>query len=171
MLFRSQQALIQTPEIESSDLSSLILELSTWGVSNPLDLQWLTPPPNANIQQARSLLCQLEFIDKQGQLTTFGEQSRQLGLEPRLAAIALQAQKHSIEHLHTALYLLPLIEEPAKAISSKDLSFHLSLLLAGKYPKQAYYLQRVQRLAKLLSIKENIQIGRASCRERVSSPV
>ena len=152
-----QQALIQTPEIESSDLSSLILELSTWGVSNPLDLQWLTPPPNANIQQARSLLCQLEFIDKQGQLTTFGEQSRQLGLEPRLAAIALQAQKHSIEHLHTALYLLPLIEEPAKAISSKDLSFHLSLLLAGKYPKQAYYLQRVQRLAKLLSIKENIR--------------
>ncbi|MGF1804104.1 ATP-dependent helicase HrpB, partial [Aliivibrio sifiae] len=101
-----QQALLQSPEIESSDLSSLVLELSKWGVTNPLDLQWLTPPPNANTEQARSLLCQLGFIDLQGQLTALGEQSQRLGLEPRLAAIILQAQQHSIEHLHTALYLL-----------------------------------------------------------------
>lgn len=154
-----QQALLQSPEIESSDLSSLVLELSKWGVTNPLDLQWLTPPPNANTEQARSLLCQLGFIDLQGQLTALGEQSQRLGLEPRLAAIILQAQQHSIEHLHTALYLLPIIEEPAKSISSKDLSFHLSLLVDGKYPKQAYYQQRIQRLAKLLSVKEEAKLA------------
>ncbi|WP_375321203.1 ATP-dependent helicase HrpB [Aliivibrio logei] len=154
-----QQALLQSPEIESSDLSSLVLELTKWGVTNPLDLQWLTPPPTANTEQARSLLCQLGFIDLQGQLTALGEQSQRLGLEPRLAAIILQAQQHSIEYLHTALYLLPIIEEPAKSISSKDLSFHLSLLIDGKYPKQAYYQQRIQRLAKLLSVKEEAKLA------------
>lgn len=152
-----QQALVQSPEIESSDLSSLILELSKWGVTNPLDLQWLTPPPSANSEQARFLLCQLGFIDQQGQLTSLGEQSQLLGLDPRLAAVVLQAKKHSVAHLHTALYLLPIIEESAKSISSKDLSFHLSLLLDGKYPKQHYYQQRVQRLASFLSVKEDVK--------------
>lgn len=150
-----QQATVQTPEIESSDLSSLVLELAKWGVMDPQSLQWLTPPPNANIQQARSLLSQLGLIDKHGQLSVVGEKSQQLAIEPRLATVLLQASTQSTAHLQTALYVLPIIEEAAKSISSKDLSHHLSLFLDGRYPKQSYYQQRVQRLASSLSIKSD----------------
>ncbi len=151
-----QQPQVQIPEIESSDLSSLVLELTKWGVINPLDLQWLTPPPDGNIQQARSLLSQLNLIDKQGQLSILGEKSQQLNIEPRLAAALLQASTQSASHLQTALFMLPIIEEPAKSVQSKDLSFHLSLFLEGRYPKQTEYQQRVQRLARALSVKTDI---------------
>ncbi len=150
-----QQAYTQTPEIESSDLTSLVLELVKWGVANPQDLQWLSPPPNANIQQAKSLLLQLGLIDKQGQLTELGEASQQFSIEPRLAVILLQAKSQSTAHLQTALHLLPIIEDAAKSVCSKDLSVHLSLLLEGKYPKQNNYQQRIEQLAAILSTKAN----------------
>lgn len=147
-----QLAISQTPEIESSDLSSLIVELTKWGVTDPLDLMWLTPPPDSNMNQGKELLCLLGLIDQQGKLTLKGEQAQRLGIEPRLATVLLQAKALSNEHLQTALHILPIIEESAKSIKSNDLSLHLSVFIDGKYPKQHYYQQRVSRLAKLMEV-------------------
>ena len=33
------------PEIAQADLSALVFELIRWGVSDPLQLRWVTPPP------------------------------------------------------------------------------------------------------------------------------
>ncbi|MUL02289.1 ATP-dependent helicase HrpB [Aliivibrio fischeri] len=158
-----QQALVPTPEIESSDLSSLIVELAKWGVTQPSDLEWLTLPPNSNVQQAKELLKQLGQLDTQGQLTVFGEQSQHLGMDPRLSTILLRAKEMSLAHLNTALFLLPIIEDPAKSIKSKDVSYHLSLLLDGKYPKSNYYHQRAHRLAKMLLVNEDKELASPNC--------
>ncbi len=45
-----------TPEILAADLSSLVLDLAHWGVSDPAKLDFLDPPPHAAWSEARALL-------------------------------------------------------------------------------------------------------------------
>jgi ATP-dependent helicase HrpB len=58
-----------TPEILEADLAPLALELAVAGISDPLELAWLDPPPPAALAQARELLTELEAIDATGQTT------------------------------------------------------------------------------------------------------
>ena len=44
------------PEILSADLSSLVLDLAQWGVSDPATLSFLDPPPAPALKEATSLL-------------------------------------------------------------------------------------------------------------------
>ncbi len=63
--FASQQRISphRIPEIEQSDLSALQLELYKWGVNNAYSLNWISPPPKANIQQSKELLEQIGAIE------------------------------------------------------------------------------------------------------------
>jgi len=54
------------PEIVDADLAPLALELAEAGVSDPLTLRWLDPPPSAAFAQARALLADLGAIDHGG---------------------------------------------------------------------------------------------------------
>ncbi len=47
------------PEIQTADLSGLVLELALWGASDPASLRWLDVPPAAAVAQATSLLGRL----------------------------------------------------------------------------------------------------------------
>src|ERR1700754_2628664 len=51
------------PEILSADLSSLVLDLAQWGVSDPTTLAFLDPPPAPALKEARSLLRELGALD------------------------------------------------------------------------------------------------------------
>ncbi len=51
------------PEIADADLAPLALELAEAGVSDPLTLRWLDPPPAAAFAQARALLVELGALD------------------------------------------------------------------------------------------------------------
>src|SRR3954471_24121671 len=73
------------PEILTSDLAPLALELAQWGVRDATQLQWMDPPPVATLGQARDLLRQLEAIDGEGLLTATGRSMASTGLHPRLA--------------------------------------------------------------------------------------
>lgn len=79
------------PELLEADLASLVLELAIWGIQDPLELEWLTPPPEAAYGQAASLLRQLNAIDDDGKPTPSGVRMAQFGLHPRLGAMILQA--------------------------------------------------------------------------------
>jgi ATP-dependent helicase HrpB len=79
------------PEIREADLASLALELAVWGIQDPLELDWLTPPPAAAYEQAVSLLRQLKAVDTYGKPTNTGTRMAQFGLHPRLGAMILQA--------------------------------------------------------------------------------
>src|SRR5664280_3084464 len=73
------------PEILSADLSSLVLDVAQWGVSDPSTLAFLDSPPAPALKEARSLLRELAALDADGRITTEGMSLRALALPPRLA--------------------------------------------------------------------------------------
>ena len=79
------------PEILSADLSSFVLDLAHWGVSDPSTLAFLDPPPAPALKEARDLLRELGAIDADGRITEEGRNLRQLPLPPRLARMVVDA--------------------------------------------------------------------------------
>jgi ATP-dependent helicase HrpB len=79
------------PEIRSADLAALVLDCAEWGVSDPLLLSWMDPPPVAALGAAQEELIRLEALDEQGRITAMGRQLRSLPLPPRLARMVILA--------------------------------------------------------------------------------
>jgi ATP-dependent helicase HrpB len=80
------------PEILSADLSSLLLDLAQWGVSDPSSLAFLDPPPLPALKEARGLLRELGALDDDGRITAEGKSLRSLALPPRLARMIVDSQ-------------------------------------------------------------------------------
>jgi len=80
-----------SPEILHSDLSSLMLELANWGVTDPDEMAWMDNPPSSACEQAKTLLQQLNAIDNQGKIKAHGRTMLKLGTHPRLAHMMLSA--------------------------------------------------------------------------------
>jgi ATP-dependent helicase HrpB len=81
------------PEILSADLSSLVLDLAQWGVSDPATLAFLDPPPAPALKEARSLLRELGALDGDGRITAEGNSLRALALPPRLARMIVDSHR------------------------------------------------------------------------------
>ena len=81
------------PEILSSDLSGLALELALWGVDRPEELQWLDPPPPQGFERARNLLRDLGAVDSKFAILPHGRQLAELPLHPRLAHMLVLAKE------------------------------------------------------------------------------
>ena len=79
------------PEILSADLSSFVLDLAQWGVSDPAKLAFLDAPPAAALSEAKVLLGDLGAIDEAGRITEEGRRLRALPLPPRLARMVVDA--------------------------------------------------------------------------------
>ena len=79
------------PEILSADLSSFVLDLAHWGVSDPAKLAFLDAPPQAALTEARGLLKEIGAVDTAGRITDEGRKLRSLPLPPRLARMVVDA--------------------------------------------------------------------------------
>lgn len=79
------------PEIADADLAPLALELAVWGIQDPVELDWLTPPPQAAYDQATELLKKLRALDSSGKSTPEGLKVARFGMHPRLGAMVLRA--------------------------------------------------------------------------------
>jgi ATP-dependent helicase HrpB len=79
------------PEIRAADLSGLLLDCAEWGVTDPLGLSWLDPPPAAALAAARAELTALGALDTGGRITEAGRRLRALPLPPRLARMVVGA--------------------------------------------------------------------------------
>jgi ATP-dependent RNA helicase HrpB len=84
------------PEILSADLSSFLLDLAQWGVSDPSALAFLDPPPRAALSEAKALLSEIGALDAQGRITDEGRSLRQLPLPPRLARMVVDASREGV---------------------------------------------------------------------------
>jgi ATP-dependent helicase HrpB len=111
------------PEILSSDLSSLVLDMAHWGVTDPTALCFIDQPPKAPLKEARNLLLSLGALDSQGHLTEKGKTMRGLGLPPRLAAMVIAAALDG--NGKTASELSVLITEQGLGGSDLDLEERL----------------------------------------------
>ena len=70
-------------EIETADLTGLVLELAMWGAS-PDELAFLTPPPLGPFEEAKTLLMSLGALDATGRITHHGRGLAKMPVHPRL---------------------------------------------------------------------------------------
>jgi ATP-dependent helicase HrpB len=96
------------PEILDTDLTNLVLDLAQWGVTDPLQLTWLTPPPKGAFAQAVELLTQLGALEN-GKITKHGKAIHKLPCHPRIAHMLLLAKGD--EELALACDLAAVLEE------------------------------------------------------------
>ncbi|MEI4469862.1 ATP-dependent helicase HrpB [Frigidibacter sp. MR17.24] len=78
------------PEIETSDLASLALDLALWGAA-PGDLAFLTPPPGPAFAEARLLLTGLGALDDAGRITAHGRSLARMPTHPRIGHMLAKA--------------------------------------------------------------------------------
>jgi len=136
-----------TPEIAEAELSPLALELAVWGVKDPTELQWLTPPPSHLYVAALELLHDLNAIDARGKPTSDGHTMAELGIHPRLGAMLLKAADKG--WLHTACQLAALLSEKdlLPQERSVDISLRLQYLNSGRMIVQEQNEAAVKRAA------------------------
>ena len=110
-----------TPEILGADLSSLALDLASWGVIDPATLAFLDPPPRPAWTEAVALLKQLDALDESNRITAEGRALAKLPLHPRLAHMI-----HRADDKGTAAELAVLLTERGLGGDGTDLAHRLS---------------------------------------------
>ncbi|WP_019517796.1 ATP-dependent helicase HrpB [Sphingomonas sp. Mn802worker] len=80
-----------SPEILEADLSALLLATAIWGVTDPRELRWIDPPPEAAIAEARARLTTLGALGEDGRPTSHGRRIAAMPMAPRLAHMLLAA--------------------------------------------------------------------------------
>ncbi|AVA19752.1 MULTISPECIES: ATP-dependent helicase HrpB [unclassified Rhizobium] len=111
------------PQILSSDLSGLALDLAHWGVQDPAALAFVDQPPATTLGEARALLRQLGALDTENGLTAHGRLMRDLALPPRLAAMVISAAEFG--QAREAAMLAVLLTEQGLGGQSIDLEERL----------------------------------------------
>ncbi|ALG61593.1 MULTISPECIES: ATP-dependent helicase HrpB [Citromicrobium] len=114
----------EPPEIATSDLAPLVLTLAQWGESEPANLRWLDPPPEASLATAREELRALGALDGEGRITPQGETMAQLPLDPAGAAMVLFGERHGCTERAARLVLL--LQERGLGGRGEDLEARLS---------------------------------------------
>ncbi|GHE19666.1 ATP-dependent helicase HrpB [Halomonas urumqiensis] len=128
-LWSEEQPLIPhgEPEIRQADLAPLAFELARWGISDPAQLRWVTPPPEASLSAARDLLQRLGLLDAAFHLTALGRAATRWPTHPRLAAMLERAAELDARPLACALVAML---EGRDMDAERDLAQALSLRLA-----------------------------------------
>jgi ATP-dependent helicase HrpB len=140
------------PEILEADLTSLVLELSAWGIRDIHTLNWITPPPMGAAEQARDVLIELEAL-VDNQITERGRRMVSLPTHPRIAHMLVAAQTDS-NLMALATDVAALLEErdPLVNQTSADLSLRVDVLRKWRGGERVSVdnavLERIERLAK-----------------------
>lgn len=82
----------EAAEIHCVDLSEVLLLLHGAGVADPATLPWFEPPSEGAAANGEALLRRLEALDDAG-LTALGKRMLDVPLHPRLARLALEADR------------------------------------------------------------------------------
>ncbi|MBY0283414.1 MAG: ATP-dependent helicase HrpB [Sphingomonas sp.] len=112
------------PEILEADLSALTLDCARWGVSDPRRLNWIDPPPDAAVAEARTRLLALGAIDAGGRVTLHGEAVAKLPLPPRLGHMLIKGARLGLGE--TAAEVAVLLGERGLGGNDPDLDARLS---------------------------------------------
>lgn len=112
------------PEIETADLTALLLKLAKWGSSDPQALRWLDAPPGASVAAARVALEALGALEDGGRITAWGEAIAAMPMAPDHAAAVLHGTRAGCGE--EAARLVMLLQERGLGGRSEDLSQRLS---------------------------------------------
>jgi ATP-dependent helicase HrpB len=140
------------PEILSADLSSLVLDLAQWGVSDPAALAFLDPPPTPALKEARNLLRELGALDADGRITEEGSSLRALALPPRLARMIVDS--HRLGAGEQAAEIAAVLTERGLGGDSVDLDVRLDQFRRDRSPRALSARSLAQRWASQVAASE-----------------
>jgi ATP-dependent helicase HrpB len=149
------------PEILSADLSSLVLDLAQWGVSDPAQLAFLDPPPAPALSEARSLLRELGALDGDGRITDEGKSLRALALPPRLARMIVDSQR--LDAGAEAADIAAILTERGLGGDSVDLDHRLDQFRRDRSQRAQSARQLAQRWASQVATTEKKATCAAAC--------
>ncbi len=141
------------PEILSADLSSLVLDLAQWGVSDPSALAFLDSPPAPALKEARSLLAELGALDGDGRITAEGKSLRALALPPRLARMIVDS--HRLGAGEDAAEIAAVLTERGLGGDSVDLDARLDQLRRDRSQRASSARSLAQRWASQVAASED----------------
>ncbi len=137
----------RTPEILESDLSSLALDLASWGILDPLSLTWLSPPPRGAWQAAVQTLHELEALEN-GKITEHGKEVHQLPCHPRLAHMMLMAEEEDLVGLAADISALLEERDPLGKEAGIDINTRIEALRTHrKEERKGGRLDRIEKIA------------------------
>lgn len=133
------------PEIETADLSSMLLTVAAWGEQDPLRLPWVSAPPVGHLANAQKVLKILGAIDSAGHLTDKGRRIAQLPCHPRMASMLIEAG----ELKSVACDVAALLDEkdPWPVESDADLSSRVAMLMQHRRGKMPSAWRRIDHVA------------------------
>ncbi|MGY3147108.1 ATP-dependent helicase HrpB [Bradyrhizobium sp. USDA 3397] len=144
------------PEILSADLSSLVLDLAQWGVSDPAALSFLDPPPQPAWKEAKSLLSELNALDSDGRITAEGKSLRALALPPRLARMIVDS--HRAGEGQAAAEIAAIITERGLGGDSVDLEHRRDQFRRDRSPRAASARDLARRWASQVAASEMVAL-------------
>lgn len=137
----------RTPEILAVDLASLVLDLASWGVTNPNSLTWLTPPPNGAWQSAQQTLHELEALED-GKITDHGSNMHRLPCHPRIAHMMLMAEEEGQVALAADIAALLEERDPLGREAGIDINTRIEALrLHRREQRKGGRLDRIEKIA------------------------
>ncbi|MEA2864400.1 MAG: ATP-dependent helicase HrpB, partial [Bradyrhizobium sp.] len=148
------------PEILSADLSSLLLDLAQWGVTDPAALAFLDPPPAPALKEARSLLAELGALDGDGRITAEGKSLRALALPPRLARMIVDS--HRLAAGEEAAEIAAILTERGLGGDSVDLDARLDQFRRERSQRADSARSLAQRWASQVAAGENASAASSS---------
>jgi ATP-dependent helicase HrpB len=161
------------PEILSADLSSLLLDLAQWGVSDPSALAFLDAPPAPALKEARSLLRELGALDADGRITAEGRSLRALALPPRLARMIVDS--HRLGAGETAAEIAAVLTERGLGGDSVDLDARLDQFRRDRSQRAGSARSLARRWASQVAASEKANHGAATLagesREEISTGI
>jgi ATP-dependent helicase HrpB len=143
------------PEILSADLSSLVLDLAQWGVSDPATLAFLDPPPAPALKEANSLLGELGALDGDGRITEEGKSLRALALPPRLARMIVDSDRLGAGK--EAAEIAAILTERGLGGDSVDLDARLDQFRRDRSPRASSARSLAQRWASQVAASNSPQ--------------
>jgi len=124
------QAAFPPAEIESTDLTGLVLELAGWGTDSPNAMAFLTQPPERAFLEAQKLLQALGALDDQRRITSHGKLLGKLPLHPRLGHMLVVGAEHGMRAQAALLAALQAGRDPlwARGGRAADISLRLEAI-------------------------------------------
>lgn len=135
------------PEILEADLTSLMLDLACWGITNINELTWLTTPPKSSIENAKKTLHELQALEN-SVVTQHGKEMNQLPCHPRIAHMLISAKRENSLGLATDIAALLQERDPLNEEAGIDLNIRIEALRRHrKGITQKKSLKRIERVA------------------------
>ena len=143
---QNQMAEHGVPEIEQADLASLMLDMAQWGITDPNQLTWLSPPPKGNVAKAAELLHELEALDN-NRITDHGKQLHKLPTHPRIAHMLVRAKESG--QLGLATDIAPLLEERDPLSNDEGIDINLRIEALRRFRRDKAGSNRFSRIEKI----------------------